>query len=610
MEPPPSATSTELIWYQYPGGDSVAVVPASAATPVHIDLSSSELAKQINQQMQVHLSNSGQMVLQPVSLVQQPPNHCQEPLSLGVTASSSTGSLAAAGPGITAAHVSVEQVLQEMNTATSKAVKPRHSSGGRVSCQECTKTFSCLANLRDHMRLHTGEKPFKCTECEMEFAQRSNWRLHKRVHTGEKPYMCGICGKTFARSSHLPGHMRIHTGEKPFKCDQCPRYFPSSQALKNHTRTHTGEKPFKCSFCDTAFTHSSSLSSHRKKCNGIKRKRGRPSGTGRKVIKKKLPSGRPRGRPKKKLRVGRGRKKNISKMLEFHTMESAPSSPELEQNLSGLIKREINDSIEIDHACSSEDDPTLFENVTAEEIHSNSTLSEKIPYASETEASETSRKIPAYSLEPRLPIRESVRLRIKQENQKARTSHTFSVKKDPDGIKDFIIESEYMTEQSIVMDHEHEVSDEHESVVLEHTEASSSLAAMKYMSDVNTQSSVIHINASVENHKAPNCSDQQEVAVAMATLEHGVLNLTPLGRQEALAFSDASKLSRPSPLVTYVTPMSLASLSTANQGPLSPSSSDPAPHPYITYHVNGGQVKLPMSLSRNTKVNSSSSNWS
>ncbi|MBD5001455.1 hypothetical protein GUF49_07860, partial [Xanthomonas citri pv. citri] len=80
-----------------------------------------------------------------------------------------------------------------------KPNKPRSGAvNERVHCEMCEKTFSCAANLRDHMRLHTGQKPFKCTECDMEFAQRSNWRLHRRVHTGEKPYMCGICGKTFA----------------------------------------------------------------------------------------------------------------------------------------------------------------------------------------------------------------------------------------------------------------------------------------------------------------------------------------------------------------------------------------------------------------------------
>lgn len=148
----------------------------------------------------------------------------------------------------------------------------RVGGGGkeRVPCPTCGKTVSCNATLRDHMRTHTGERPFVCSECGLAFAQRSNLRMHKRLHTGERPYMCGVCGKTFARSSHLPAHMRTHTGEKPYSCPKCNHSFITTQQLKNHFRVHTGEKPWKCDMCTAAFTHSSSLSTHKKKHAGRK----------------------------------------------------------------------------------------------------------------------------------------------------------------------------------------------------------------------------------------------------------------------------------------------------------------------------------------------------
>ena len=142
--------------------------------------------------------------------------------------------------------------------------KERVSVGEKISCQECGATFACGANLRNHMRIHTGERPFVCEECGASFTQRSNMRSHKRVHTGERPYMCGICGQTFARSSHLPGHMRTHTGEKPFSCPQCGRSFATNQIMKNHMRTHTGERPFVCDVCDATFAQSSCLATHKK----------------------------------------------------------------------------------------------------------------------------------------------------------------------------------------------------------------------------------------------------------------------------------------------------------------------------------------------------------
>lgn len=149
--------------------------------------------------------------------------------------------------------------------AQSKAFnRVRVSVGEKIACQECGATFACGANLRNHMRIHTGERPFVCEECGASFTQRSNMRSHKRVHTGERPYMCGICGQTFARSSHLPGHMRTHTGEKPFSCPQCGRSFATNQIMKNHMRTHTGERPFVCDVCDATFAQSSCLATHKK----------------------------------------------------------------------------------------------------------------------------------------------------------------------------------------------------------------------------------------------------------------------------------------------------------------------------------------------------------
>ncbi|MEQ2174622.1 hypothetical protein GOODEAATRI_009752 [Goodea atripinnis] len=140
----------------------------------------------------------------------------------------------------------------------------------KFPCSDCEKSCNSAAELRDHQRTHTGERPFKCSFCDKRFALSGTLVRHERLHTGITPYHCSDCGKTFAQQWTLTTHMRTHTGEKPYSCTQCDKSFVAPGELRRHTRIHTGEKPYTCSDCGRHFSLAGTLRNHRRSCTHSK----------------------------------------------------------------------------------------------------------------------------------------------------------------------------------------------------------------------------------------------------------------------------------------------------------------------------------------------------
>lgn len=59
-------------------------------------------------------------------------------------------------------------------------------------------------------------------------AHSSSYSTGHLIDDDKRRYQCSTCSKRFKHKHHLKEHERLHTGEKPYTCDKCGKRFSHS----------------------------------------------------------------------------------------------------------------------------------------------------------------------------------------------------------------------------------------------------------------------------------------------------------------------------------------------------------------------------------------------
>ena len=139
-----------------------------------------------------------------------------------------------------------------------------HGESKPYHCQECTESFTLLAELKEHLKkAHPENEDIRCNECFKVCVSTTSLTEHK---LNDHRFECEICGKLFARLAYLQVHVKVHSGESKFNCRFCSEGFDSIYAYRQHMKTHPEYKRvinvFPCHACDKSFIEPNELVAH------------------------------------------------------------------------------------------------------------------------------------------------------------------------------------------------------------------------------------------------------------------------------------------------------------------------------------------------------------
>ncbi|CAG0904465.1 unnamed protein product [Cyprideis torosa] len=136
-----------------------------------------------------------------------------------------------------------------------------YSPNASVECDLCAKIFPFPSKLEEHMRKHTGERPFKCQFCDKRFFTQANVKAHENIHTLEVRFQCPACHRLFLRKEAAHRHYDIiHAKVRPYICGICQFRCGLKYDLVKHVMHHA--RGTSCALCEGAFPDNGMLRLH------------------------------------------------------------------------------------------------------------------------------------------------------------------------------------------------------------------------------------------------------------------------------------------------------------------------------------------------------------